>query len=275
LHFTAFDIKFDSLSFESNPYTIQLIFFPVQITTTIYFYRFLQLGCSNLPGKPTDPILSVTTRKFIRNPYEMKTFFAFLLLASVALQAHSAPFVIPITVSGKQTGNKIHISWSITENELAEVFELEKSLDGKSFSSCAIIFATSKNGVEEYSINEKFNNQNFIVYRIKLIYKSGVLFHSNALVFTVKEEKEHKKLQLMGNPVTSYVMLSYESKEIMPSSYNLYSATGKYILSKKIESAKGDNLIRIPVDQLQDNNYFIVEVLLQDGNRETVKFLKR
>ena len=54
----------------------------------------------------------------------MKTFFTFLLLASVAIQANSAPFVIPITVTGKQNGNKINISWSITENELAEIFEL-------------------------------------------------------------------------------------------------------------------------------------------------------
>ena len=194
---------------------------------------------------------------------------------AVSFLANSTPYVIPITVTGKQSGNKINISWTITENELADVFELEKSIDGKNFSGCAVIFATSRNGMEAYSINEKFNKQSFIVYRIKLIYKSGFLFHSNALVFKTNEDKGGKKLQLMGNPVTSYVMLSYETKDVKPALFNLYSATGKYLFSQKIENGKGENMLRIPVGQLPQNNYFIIEVVLQDGQKETIKFLKR
>ena len=204
----------------------------------------------------------------------MKTLFT-LLLASVVFSANSAPFIIPITVTGKQTGSKINISWTITENELASQFELEKSLDGKSFATCAIIFATSKNGSEHYSINEKTNNQSLVAYRIKLIYKSSVVFYSNALVFKIKEEKEGRKMQLMGNPVTSSVMLSYDVQEAKPDFFNVYSASGKFLFTQKIVSHKGENLFAIPVDRLQHNSYFILEVVMQNGHRETVKFLKR
>lgn len=204
----------------------------------------------------------------------MKTLFT-LLLASVVFSANSAPFVIPITLSGKQTGNKINISWTITENELASQFELEKSLDGKSFSTCAIIFATSATGFEQYSINEKTSKSTLVAYRIRLIYKSSVVYYSNALVFKSKEEKEGKKIQLLGNPVTSSVKLSYDVEDVKPDFFNVYSATGKYLFSQKIVSNKGENVFAIPVDHLQPNSYFIVEVVLQNGQRETVKFLKR
>jgi hypothetical protein len=204
----------------------------------------------------------------------MKTLFT-LLLASVVFSANSAPFVIPITVNGKQTGNRINISWTITENELASQFELEKSLDGKSFSTCAIIFATSKNGLEQYSINEKTSKSTLVAYRIRLIYKSSVVFYSNALVFKSKEEKEGKKIHLLGNPVTSSVKVSYDVDEVKPDFFNVYSATGKYLFTQKIVCGKGENVFAIPVDHLQPNSYFIVEVVLQNGHRESVKFLKR
>lgn len=204
----------------------------------------------------------------------MKTLFT-LLLASVVFSANSAPFIIPITVTGKQSGSRINISWTITENELASQFELEKSLDGKSFSTCAIIFATSKSGSEHYSINEKTNNQRLVAYRIKLIYKSSVVYYSNALVFKIKEEKEGKKMQVMGNPVTSSVMLSYDVEELKPDFFNVYSASGKFIFTRKIVSHKGENVFAIPVEHLQRNSYFILEVVMQNGHRETVKFLKR
>jgi len=204
----------------------------------------------------------------------MKTLFT-LLLASVVFSAQSAPFIIPISVTGKQSGSKINISWTITENELASFFELEKSLDGKSFSTCAIIFATSKNGSEHYSLNEKTNGQSLVAYRIKLIYKSSVVFYSNALVFRIKEEKEGKKLQLMGNPVTSSVKVSYDVEDVKPDFFNVYSASGKYLFTQKIVCGKGENVFAIPVEHLQHNSYFIVEVVLQNGQRETVKFLKR
>lgn len=204
----------------------------------------------------------------------MKTLFT-LLLASVVFSANSAPFVIPITLNGKQTGNKVHITWSITENELASQFELEKSLDGKSFSTCAIIFATSKTGLENYSINEKASNHALVAYRVRLIYKSSVVYFSNALVFKAKEEKEGKKMQLLGNPVTSSVNVSYDVQNVKPDFFNIYSATGKYLFSHKITSNKGENIFAIPVAHLQPNSYFIVEVVLQDGQRETIKFLKR
>ena len=238
-----------------------------------HFHFFLQLHRLQYL-EIADPIISVTTETFTRNPYEMKTLFT-VLLASVVLSANSAPFVIPITVSGKQTGNKTVISWMITENELASQFELEKSLDGKSFSTCAIIFSTSKTGIEHYTISEKTNKQSLVAYRIRLIYKSSVVFYSNAVVFKMRENKDGKKIQLLGNPVTSSVKVSYDVEDVKPDLFNVYSATGKYLFSQKIVSYKGENVFDIPVQHLQPNNYFIVEVVLQDGKRETIKFLKR
>lgn len=69
-------------------------------------------------------------------------------------------------------GNKTFIKWIVSENQSADLFELEKSIDGKNFTMVALIFGTDKQETGSYEFYEKTDSNNTVFYRIKLVSKN-------------------------------------------------------------------------------------------------------
>lgn len=73
------------------------------------------------------------------------------------------------------------LSWSISSNEDANRFELERSQDGKDFIMAALIFGTDKAGTESYQFLEKEKYSRTYYYRIRIIGKNGKEKFSEAI----------------------------------------------------------------------------------------------
>ena len=76
---------------------------------------------------------------------------------SLSFQSHKEP-KFPgrvISLDGTINNNKVFLNWKVEENEAVYMFEVEKSLDGKNFSTAAIVFGTDKSETEEYQFFEK------------------------------------------------------------------------------------------------------------------------
>lgn len=65
---------------------------------------------------------------------------------------------------------KIYLNWGVLENETADRFAIEKSVDGKHFEIAAMAFGSDTPGQFEYKFFEKAGKQK-ISYRIKLVNK--------------------------------------------------------------------------------------------------------
>ena len=101
------------------------------------------------------------------------------------LYSHSpAPFARPsiifcnsqsahlIRFKGSRNGNKIILQWTVQDNETANQFEVQKSMDGKNFVMAALVFGTDKPATDNYEFYEKAVSEK-ILYRIKLIGKNS------------------------------------------------------------------------------------------------------
>lgn len=75
-----------------------------------------------------------------------------------------------ISFNGTVLNNKVTLSWAVSENESADLFEIEKSTDGKIFTMTALVFGSDKPATASYQFYEKAGNQR-VLYRIKLINK--------------------------------------------------------------------------------------------------------
>lgn len=75
-----------------------------------------------------------------------------------------------IHASANLNNDKVYINWAVSENESAELFEIEKSTDGKNFKMAALVFGTDKPDTDNYQFYEKAVNKK-CVYRIKLVSK--------------------------------------------------------------------------------------------------------
>lgn len=89
-------------------------------------------------------------------------------LSAISLPAIPAKL---IQVTGSISNQKVILNWVVNENETADQFEVEKSTDGKNFSTTALVFGTDKADTGNYQFYEKAGNQK-VLYRIKLINKN-------------------------------------------------------------------------------------------------------
>jgi hypothetical protein len=88
-----------------------------------------------------------------------------------------------ISASANLNNNKVYINWAVSENQTADVFEIERSEDGKNFKMTAMVFGTDKPETDSYQFYEKAGNQKW-VYRIKVISKDKTAEYSPVFSIT-------------------------------------------------------------------------------------------
>ena len=123
----------------------------------------------------------------------MTKFTAFIIIVALRIgyhpsvaQSDRAPFASPSSLSsgttllhpaklirfnGNISNNRVFLQWEVSENETADMFEVEKSADGKYFTMAALVFGTDKPETDSYWFYEKANTKKFY-YRIKAINKN-------------------------------------------------------------------------------------------------------
>ena len=136
------------------------------------------------------------------NPLEMTKYTALILIIALRIIFHpsnaqteiipfgslpsfpqaTTTFSTPkfISIEGKISNEKVKLTWNISENETADKFEVEKSVDGKTFLIAALVFGTDKMNSDQYQFYEKVNSGK-ILYRIKLINKNKELEYSKII----------------------------------------------------------------------------------------------
>lgn len=85
-----------------------------------------------------------------------------------------------LSVNASLEQNKVILDWTVAENETAYQFEVEKSTDGKNFTTTALVFGTDKPNTDKYQFFEKAVKSK-ISYRIKLINKDQKTEYSSVV----------------------------------------------------------------------------------------------
>lgn len=94
-----------------------------------------------------------------------------------------------VSFKGTLSSNKVLLQWAVNENETTDQFEIQKSMDGKNFSTAALVFGTDRPETDFYQFYEKVNSKKAF-YRVKLINKDQKTEYS-----TVIEVDPAKKIQ--------------------------------------------------------------------------------
>lgn len=171
--------------------------------------------------------------------------------------------------------NKVSLDWKVADNETVSHFEVQRSLNGGEFATVAVMFATEKNGSENYTYSETILNNEKIMYRLKMIDKQQDIDFSKTLVFQNKNNNSNNnEIKILGNPVNDKLTLSYTSSSTKNVDVKVYDLAGRLQLNQKVKSYEGSNLISMPLTSSFKTGMYIVEV--NDGNeRLTAKFVKQ
>ncbi|HYV53538.1 MAG TPA: hypothetical protein VE933_03015 [Chitinophagaceae bacterium] len=131
----------------------------------------------------------------------MKTFRAFVLAVIASMLVHQTvsahnnrvPFTATqppffstdsriLTFNSSLKKDRILLSWSVDANQDADRFEVEKSVDGKTFTMAAVVFGTDKTGTGSYQFLETEKYSKTYYYRIRIISKNKSEEFSQAIM---------------------------------------------------------------------------------------------
>ena len=177
-----------------------------------------------------------------------------------------------ISFRGNMNGNNVILEWSVSSNEQAYKFDIEKSLDGNNFESTQTLVSSTTRDIETYSYNE-VNESAKVYYRLRVTDKNNVVTYSKVLVFS-KETDSKEKLNIIGTNVTDKLTLSFQSQINQATELNILDITGKLVIKQSLKVSKGNNLVSISLPTSMNNGMYVASV---SGNNfsSSAQFIKQ
>jgi hypothetical protein len=157
---------------------------------------------------------------------------------STVIQLPSTCIVLPIKLlqfDVLRQGNTALVSWATTSEINSSYFEIERSADGKDWSSIGKVQATNNNSQNQYSFSDAspLNGNNY--YRLEQVDNDGSTQYSPTKI--LKFGSDDDEITVFPNPSNAFFDLSKNSGDI--AQYEIADASGKIIrkglLSDKVE----------------------------------------
>jgi hypothetical protein len=187
------------------------------------------------------------------------------------------PTVLPVHLMSFQgnmnKNNKVTLNWTVADNETAHSFEVERSTNGRDFTTVAMVFASEKTGTENYMFYETFAGSDKVMYRLKMIDKGHDIDYSKTLIFNLKAAVSNK-IKIIGNPVNDKLTFSYTSSSTQPVSIKVYEMSGKLVMNNKVTTFEGSNTMSLPLAATFKPGMYVIEI--NNGTDiQTAKFVKQ
>lgn len=189
---------------------------------------------------------------------------------NLAAQETTLPLRL-LNFQGNVSNNKANFQWSVADNETGYSFELERSADGTHFNTTALVFTTSKTGIENYAYKELIDRSNF--YRLKMINKDNSVSYSKTIKLSVNDDAANNNIKILQNPVGSSLQFSYSVSSNENTTVNIYTSAGNKVFSTQIQSQKGANTYLLNLDSKMNKGFYLLEVANGKG-RSIAKFIR-
>ena len=139
--------------------------------------------------------------------------------------------------------NAVLVEWSTTEEINAGHFDIERSLDARSWSAVASLPAKgNSSGVVHYSFTDKLNTSSVIYYRIRQVDMDGKFVYT-----PVKTIQTNHTAQVNISSVQGSILVQFE-KEIKGSvMIRLINLNGQVISHQSISTPVGQVILQSPV----------------------------
>jgi hypothetical protein len=176
--------------------------------------------------------------------------------------------------SGNCTNSCNRLTWTIASNQSVSSFEIEKSTNGKDFKTIAVLAATENFNTENYTYADTAISADKIMYRLRVLIRRSQNDFYSRIILVKPKTKLDDNIRIIENPVRDRLSFNYYSAEVQQTAIKIYSLTGKILVSQKISSFKGNNLITIPLSSGFNPGMYVIEINT-DIISQTAKFVKQ
>lgn len=145
------------------------------------------------------------------------------------------------------SGHNLILSWQV-EKTAFNYYEVEKSFDGKNFSTIGLVLDAPENSNTCMFKDKKSTTPEgkMAWYRIKGIQKNGVILYSPSSSYRENEKTEIATTNFFSpNPFTNMGSIKYFSNQVDFAEIKLQNTAGETLLSKQSIVSKGYNNIQL------------------------------
>jgi hypothetical protein len=167
-------------------------------------------------------------------------------------------------------GVKTSLAWSVASNEDGLYFEVQRSSNGRTFKTIAVVFTTEKAGNEQYQMNDAVLTAP-TWYRLKILSKDGSVFFSNVISFNTV--KTAASIILLQNPVQHMLRFAVPGATGI-SRIVVYNAAGMVVHAEKTSLQKNNNNISVALQANLPAGTYVLQVLTATSSN-TTRFLKQ
>ncbi len=189
--------------------------------------------------------------------------------------ASKLPIVLPMKIlsfQGSRAQTAVELQWNIAENETGDRFEIQRSFDGREFSTVGVLLTTEKSGVETYKFKDS-QQSDVIYYRLKAINKDNSIAYSEIIVLKGKQDASNR-IALLQNPANENLTFTYTSSKTSIVEITIFSIFGGKISSSRANFTNGNNTFSLPLNSTMVAGTYILEVK-NNSERTITKFIKQ
>lgn len=171
-------------------------------------------------------------------------------------------------------GDKVKLTWSTATEVNSKVFEIQRSIDGRTFTTLGNIAAAGNSTLLR---NYRFDDANITQYTGQVLYYRLLLTDLNGQqrysdVKSVRIDKVRNMLSLQFNPVRNEAVLNYISQREEKVTIRITDAAGRTIMQIQQTALAGANQFRLSSAKLAQGIYSVE--LLTHAERHVLRMLK-
>lgn len=169
-----------------------------------------------------------------------------------------------ISFSANKIDDIIKLKWTTASEKNIRHFVLEKSYDGKVFSSLTTIASKQSGGRNDYDYNDTQENKNDIYYRLKIVDNNEETGYSQ--VVKTADAIASNAINVYPTMINANenIYVSIESEKDQEVIVELYNVSGRLIARDRRSIIKGANRFDLSALDIDDKGYVYIRVSLQN-----------
>jgi len=165
------------------------------------------------------------------------------------------------------------INWQANCSSSQAIFDVERSADGRTFTSVNTITASQQRCLQPFSYVDNTGTAGTLYYRIRITDLDGKITYSSI----VKLTNSTKDMMLVGvapNPVSNVAQLSVAVAKNDRVELQVISVEGRVVQRSTVAVQAGTSIVNLDVANLQ-NGMYTIKGVFANGETSTVKFMKQ
>lgn len=169
--------------------------------------------------------------------------------------------VLPIhllTFDGRRVEDKAELNWEVDRSSTPDRFVLERSTDGRSFSTIATLNGEPGAKKQKYQyLDAQILSlaSDVVYYRLFMVDQSGEKKYSTTIRIYLPLVTQ--AIQVVPNPTAGDAVLIVNAVKSGKSQYQLMDQQGRLILQKELMLQTGNNQFTVPMERMKPGLYYL------------------